>query len=82
MSDPDWVHHILPDPETGESHLTLYLARGPDATAGGCGYCMALRSWEHEFFRRQGVEWLKEYSGTCRRPGGGGGHRGGTHHGH
>ena len=82
MSDPEWLHHILPDPRTGESHLTRYYAGGPTRIPLNCRYCAALITWEKKSFREQGVLWLKLYSGTCRRPGGGGHHSGGTHHGH
>jgi len=74
-ADFGWVHHI-------RHHLPSYLARGP-VNAQGCYYCLQLQTWEREYFRQEGVRWLKDYGGTCVRPTGGGGTgHGGTSHGH
>jgi len=86
MSSPEWVRHILGGRDAAgnlqPSHLSVYYDRGPGALPYGCGYCMALKQWEVKAFRQEGILWLKLYSNTCRRPGGHGGHSGGTHHGH
>ena len=71
-ADLPWVRHTrdhVPDCAHG-------------MTFAGCGYCAALRKWNDAAFRRKGVEWLAENSGTCRRPGGGGVAAGGTRHAH
>ena len=86
MSSPEWVRHIIGGRDASgnlhPSHLSIYYDRGPDALPHNCGYCRALKQWEVAAFRQEGILWLKLYSGTCRRPTGHGGHRGGTHHGH
>lgn len=74
-ADYGWVNHI-------RGHLGEYLERGP-RYENGCFYCLQLQTWERDYFRKEGVRWLKYNSGSCRRPtGGGGGGHGGTSHGH
>lgn len=74
-ADYGWVVHI-------REHLGEYLERGP-RYENGCFYCLQLQTWERDYFRREGVIWLKYNSGSCRRPvGGGPGGHGGTSHGH
>jgi hypothetical protein len=60
------------------------VARGVDGLEPGCWYCAQLRRWENDDFRRIGVEWIEQFSATCRRPtgGGGGSPSGGTRRGH
>ena len=74
-ADFGWVHHI-------RNHLGVYREKGPQHL-DACFWCDQLKTWEHANFRREGVNWLKYNSGSCRRggPGGGGGH-GGTSRGH
>ena len=72
-ADIGWVDHV-------RHHLPEYLLTGP--RANGCFYCQQLETWEHESFRRSGVNWLKYNSGTCVRGTGGPGGHGGTSHGH
>lgn len=69
----DWRDHI-------EGHLEDYLATG--RTVAGCTYCMALVTWDNPVFRQTGIDWLRDNSGTCQVPGGGGGPGGGSRHGH
>ncbi|MBQ4440225.1 MAG: hypothetical protein II909_03705 [Kiritimatiellae bacterium] len=69
-ADADWIRHL-------RHHLKPYLGKG-DFEAG-CGYCKALRRWEHESFRKSGVAWLKINSGSCRRGSGGSMQRGGAY---
>ena len=80
------VRHIIGGSDAAgnlqPSHLSVYYANGPAALPLGCSYCLALKQWEIAAFRQEGILWLKLYSGTCRRPTGGGSHSGGTHHGH
>ncbi len=74
-ADFGWVHHL-------RHHLGAYLQKGP-RIADDCFYCLQLQTWEHDYFRREGLLWLKYNSGTCRRGGGGGGGgHGGTSRGH
>ena len=74
-ADFGWVHHV-------RNHLGVYLERGPAALNGDCFYCLQLKTWEHDAFRREGVNWLRFNAGLCVRGTGGGGERGGTSHGH
>lgn len=69
-----WIEHI-------RNHLARYLEQGP-ALGSDCFYCQQLRTWEHAYFHREGVNWLKYNSGACRRGTGPAGGRGGTSHGH
>ncbi len=74
-ADAEWVRHI-------RDHLRNYIALGP-RIVGNCRYCNALTTWEIAAFRQEGIDWLELYSGNCRRPSGGGSHRGGgTRRGH
>ncbi|MCR5414333.1 MAG: hypothetical protein K6F50_06360 [Kiritimatiellae bacterium] len=72
-ADYGWVVHI-------RNHLGPYLEDGK--CESGCFWCMQLKTWERDSFRREGVRWLKYNSHTCRRGTGGGGGHGGTSHGH
>ncbi len=74
-SRPGWAEHIY-------DHLPLYVERGLNALTPGCYYCAQLRTWENHDFRREGIEWIEQFSTGCRRPGGGGGPGGGTRRGH
>lgn len=71
-SDLPWVRHTR-DHVPDCAHGLVF---------GGCTYCRALEKWNDPQFRRRGVDWLAENSGTCRRPGGGGVSSGGTRHAH
>ncbi len=73
--DLEWREHI-------ENHLPDYMEEGTSALSGACRYCDALRTWEDPDFRRQGSEWLEEYSHTCYTIGGPGGPGGGTRRAH
>ena len=74
-ADFGWVHHV-------RNHLGVYLERGPAALDGTCFYCLQLKTWERDAFRREGVNWLKYNAGLCVRGTAGGGAHGGTGHGH
>ncbi len=77
-ADFAWVIHM-------RDHLLEYLRQGPGAAGYGieCFYCVQLKTWERESFRRTGERWLKFNSGSCVRPTyGGPSGQGGTSHGH
>ena len=74
-ADASWVWHL-------RRHLRPYMDNGVNSLEPGCTWCDALALWEMQAFRQSGIDWLKLYSGTCRRPGGGPGGRGGSSHGH
>lgn len=75
-ADIGWVHHL-------RNHLGAYMLHGPLALGEDCFYCRQLKTWEREYFRREGIEWLKYNAGLCIRGTGGGDYgRGGTAHGH
>ena len=66
----DWREHI-------EGHLPDYMQNGPANLPGDCWYCRQLVTWENGIFRQTGIDWLAQYSSTCRTYGGGGGGGGG-----
>lgn len=72
-ADAEWVAHI-------RRHLRVYLENG--TLSPRCRYCRALAQWDRAPFRESGIDWLREFSGTCRRPRPGHGHGGGTRRGH
>ena len=61
-----WRRHI-------ELHLPDYMSLGPSALRSGCWYCRQLGTWENSSFRREGRDWLAQYSYRCIAVGGGGG---------
>lgn len=73
-----FIHDILP----------IYMAIGPfsfpdDSDYNNNFYLGQLRVWEEVEFRRDGVDWLAEFSGSCIVPSpGGGGPDGGNRRGH
>ena len=71
-ADLEWVRHTR-DHISDCSH---------GMTFGGCRYCIALKKWNSPEFRRKGLDWLAENSGTCRRPSQPGVRGGGTRHAH
>lgn len=72
-ADYGWVTHI-------RHHLPYYLSHGHGMP--GCFYCLQLQAWEQKSFHERGIRWIRNYAGTCVRGTGGGGHHGGTSHGH
>lgn len=70
-ADLNWVVHTRDHVRSCVGGLTF----------GGCRYCAALKKWNDAEFRRKGVDWLAENSGTCHRPGGHSS-QGGTRHAH
>ncbi|MBO6067267.1 MAG: hypothetical protein J6P80_03850 [Kiritimatiellae bacterium] len=64
-ADREWVCHL-------RDHLDKYLDNGVSGLKPQCGYCAALRTWEHDSFRFRGRLWLRQYKNTCRRSFGGG----------
>lgn len=73
-ADIEWVTHF-------RYHIEPYLLKGLPALQE-CWYCDQLRTWENDFFREQGIQWLKFHAGECVRGTGGPGGTGGTSHGH
>ena len=73
--DLEWRRHI-------DEHLPIYLATG--RRQGSCRYCANLDTWERAAFRREGSDWLRQYSHLCTlpAPGPGPGRGGGTRRGH
>ncbi len=74
-ADLAWYQHF-------RFHLGPYVMKGPSTLATGCWYCDQLRTWEEDWFREQGILWLKFHAGECNRSTGGSGSSGGTPHGH
>lgn len=71
-----WIKHC-------REHLPLYMDRGPSACAAGCRYCNALRRWEPQDFRENGIRWLVKNNWKCTiLPGPGPGSSGGSRHAH
>jgi hypothetical protein len=66
----DWREHI-------EGHLPDYMQNGLANLPGDCWYCQQLVMWENGIFRQTGIDWLAQFSSTCRTYGGGGGGGGG-----
>ena len=76
-ADIAWMRHVY-------RHLPDYMQGGPGAVSASCKWCGALKTWERESFRRQGLHWLEIYGKSCRIVHGSGGGRnsGRARHGH
>ena len=55
----EWLRHL-------RFHVQDYARRG--TTQEACRYCRALLQWESAAFRTQGLNWLREFGHTCKRP--------------